>query len=54
VVPASAQSKDPTFLKSIEKDVYLSDKINLEERMKRNRQNHQRGSELRSDGFMRQ
>jgi len=54
VVTVPAQSKDPTFIKSIERDVYLSDKINLEERMKRNRQNHQQGAELRSDGFMRQ
>lgn len=45
---------DPSFLKAMEKDVYLSGNIDLEERVKRNRQNHQRGAELGSSGFMRQ
>jgi hypothetical protein len=52
--PAAALPQDPSFLKTLEKDVYLSGNIDLEERVKRNRQNHQRGAELGSDGFMRQ
>jgi len=42
---------DPAFLSSMKSDVYLSGSIDMEERVKRNRQNHQRGAE--SESFLR-
>ena len=49
---AAPGSEEPaTFLKAMERDVYLSGNIDMEERVKRNRQNHQK--DLGGDSFMR-
>lgn len=48
---AGKRGDGASFLKAMERDVYTSGNIDMEERVKRNRQNHQR--DLGSDSFMR-
>ena len=49
---SAAASSNPTFLQDMEKAVYVSGEMGMEERMKSKRQNYQKGGDLASGGFM--